>query len=127
MLNKLKGLIKGTFKRKSLPLYLFLYALGGCLGLLQGGLLGGFLGLASTFLSSLLVIFGIVPFAGLPLYIFFSKFLFGILGKYADISLAQTVSFYIFGIFAGFVWVIITALVILLVLKVLIFRGEKNA
>jgi len=110
----------GIKKKFSFPIYLIIYAISGILGYAFAGLPGLAVGLAGSVVISLFTFLGIIPFAGIPLYIFFSDLINGLLLKLVPNAwIALTVAKIAFGFFVVIVNIFVSLLVLLVLLALL--------
>jgi len=114
--------IKATIKSKfSLPIYLVLYALGTILGFAEAGVPGMCVGLGSSILCSLASLAGIIPFAGIPLYLVIGASLNSLIASLGvSVPITQTVTLYTFLIFVVLTNIVISTLAFLLIVALII-------
>lgn len=115
-------------KRFSLPIYFILIGLAGLIGLLEAGIGGLIVGLASGVLCSLVSLVGIVPFAGIPLYLMIGNGFKGLLAGLGIVApVSQAFAFYSFLIFVIITNIFVSALVFLILLALLVSLLRRRA
>jgi len=90
----------------------------GLVGFLEGSIKGAISSVAYSIINSFLGWLGLIPFAGIPLYLHFSGSLAQLLTSLSSTPtpVAFAISFFIYLILAGFVNILVSIIAILLIL-----------